>query len=88
MTSKRAAGAEVSWWVLESQLQIASLLKSDDHSDEGETPRPPKRMGALLIAALAVDGRYSLQTTALGPETYSNLKAFLGIESHCLKVKN
>ena len=38
-------------------------------------------MGALLIAALAVDGGYSLQTTALGPETYSNLKAFLGIES-------
>lgn len=88
MTSKRIAGAEVSWWVLESQLQIASLLKTDDHSDEGETPHPPKRMGALLIAALAVDEGYSLQTTALGPETYSNLKAFLGIESHCLKVKN
>lgn len=30
-TSKRAAGAEVSWWVLKSQLQIASLPKSDDY---------------------------------------------------------
>lgn len=59
-------------------------------TDEGEAPRPPKRMGALLVAALAVDGEYSLQfqTTALGHETYSNLKAFLGKESHCLKVKD
>lgn len=31
MSSKRAAGAEARWWVLESQVQTASLLKNGDY---------------------------------------------------------